>query len=499
MKKIPILLGLILTIVIGNAQNKSGNISVFGGGGMLVEFNGTAIPVTRQLFGNTPNYLFANGHSNICDSSTGKLLMLCNGYILFDTLGNIIENGDSLVPKKIYTHNTIPNSGITQGSLILPKGSSGLYYVFTPTITDSAYTTYITGGQNKVPFDLLQYHVVDMNANGGMGKVIQKNIELLSNVEMSKVGMMACRHANGYDWWLLKQALDTNMIYTFLVTKDTVVLDTIQGFPNPHFKFTDVVGQSCFSTDGTKYAYVQGNNSKLFIADFDRCYGILSNPKVVNIPIDSTTHPFYILDSTTTGVCFSPNDKYVYLSQAFHIWQFEYNELDSSLAWYKVKQGADTSMQQFANYGQLQRGIDNKIYIGKWGGTGTKNSVIDFPDLKGGACGFCRMCLRYDIPTGYGTNSLANMPDFNLGAIPICAPMGVKEIEKNRSVMIVFPNPTSSKFQIKNAKYQSKKELFNSVGQLIFTTKENELDVSRLSKGVYYIKCEGQSKKVIIE
>ncbi len=83
-----------------------------------------------------------------------------------------------------------------------------MYYIFTPAITDSNYDYYVVGNQNKVPFDLLQYHIVDMNANGGMGKLIQKNMSLLTNVEMAKVGMMACKHANGYDWWLLKQALN---------------------------------------------------------------------------------------------------------------------------------------------------------------------------------------------------------------------------------------------------------------------------------------------------
>ena len=67
------------------------------------------------------------------------------------------------------------------------------------------------------------------------------------------------------------------------------------------------------------------------------------------------------------------------------------------------------------------------------------------------------------------------------------------------SQLEIYPNPAISKFQIKNAKYQSKKELYNSVGQLILTTKENEIDVSRFAKGMYYLRCDGMSKKVIIE
>ncbi len=501
MKSTIIILLTILTYSVV-AQNKSAYTFIWGGGGVFARFAGdTSRPITGQLYSNNPPYIiFSKGSSNICDSSTSKLLMLSNGYVLYDTLGNIIENGDSLVPQKIYAHNVFPISGVTQGSLILPKGSNGLYYLFTPTISDSAYTFYVTngGGGGAVPYDLLQYHVVDMNANGGAGKVVQKNIPALTNVKMSKVGMMACRHANGYDWWLVKQAADTNMMYVFLVTADTVILKNVQGFSSPHFGYFDLVGQSCFSTDGSKYAYLQGDRPKLFVADFDRCYGVFSNPREFNIPVDSTTHPVWILDSSAIGVCFSPNDKFIYIAQDFHIYQLEYNEPDSLLAWSKIKKGADTILSQFAKYGQLYKGLDGRIYIGKFGGSGIANSVIDHPDLKGLACGFCARCLRCDT-SGYGTTAPSNMPDFNLGAIAVCPPLGVNIISRTQEELEVYPNPTNTKFQIKYQIPNSKKELFNSVGQLIFTTNKNEIDVSNYSKGVYYLRCGFQTKKIIIE
>ncbi|QLH45495.1 MAG: hypothetical protein HWD58_07720 [Bacteroidota bacterium] len=45
----------------------------------------------------------------------------------------------------------------------------------------------------------------------------------MSGKEMHKIGMMACRHANGRDWWLLKQGqYDTNQVIRFLVTPDSI-------------------------------------------------------------------------------------------------------------------------------------------------------------------------------------------------------------------------------------------------------------------------------------
>lgn len=433
--------------------------------------------------------------------------MFCNGYVLFDTTGNIIENGDSLVPFKIYTQNAFPASTLTQGSIILPKGSNGLYYVFTPTMTDSAYETYVVGQQPKVPFDLFQYHIVDMNANGGLGKVVQKNIPLLTNVEMSKTGMMACKHANGYDWWLLKQALDSNVIYTFLATKDNVVLDTIQRFPLPRFGYYDLAGQSCFGNKGDKYAFacggVNSNGAKLFIADFDRCYGILSNVKEIIQPLHNTNSYLDTLypgekDTLIRGLCFSPNDSFLYVSCGYNIYQYDYNVMDSSLAWYHIKNGMDTTFQQFAEYGQMQLAPDGRIYIGKRDGGGFSNSVIDKPNVKGIGCEFCRKCIRCD--TCDYTQSFANMPNFNLGALgSVCPPLGVHEVVKEKMDIVVYPNPSSDKTQIKNAKYQSKKELYNSVGQLMLATKENEIDVSRFTKGIYYLRCGFQTKKIILE
>ncbi|HMT34989.1 MAG TPA: hypothetical protein PKC41_03970, partial [Chitinophagaceae bacterium] len=342
-----------------SSQDKRGNTFIFGGGGIYATCTDTSKPLTGRLFTPPNNYSFLTSASNICDSATGQLLMLSQGMVLYDTSGNIIENGDTLVPSKMYNHNGYPSGWCTQGSLILPKGSNGLYYIFTPAITDSNYDYYVVGNQNKVPFDLLQYHIVDMNANGGMGKLIQKNMSLLTNVEMAKVGMMACKHANGYDWWLLKQALDTNMVYTFLVTKDTVLLDTIQGFAEPHFGYYDLWGQSCFSNDGSKYAFATGGgylNNKgahLFITDFDRCYGILSNIKEIYVPYDSSLTPNDIIfgpysDSLITGVCFSPNDSFLYVSRRYNLYQFDINQQDTSLSWKLIQHGPDTLYSIFS-------------------------------------------------------------------------------------------------------------------------------------------------------
>ena len=67
--------------------------------------------------------------------------------------------------------------------------------------------------------------------------------------------------------------------------------------------------------------------------------------------------------------------------------------------------------------------------------------------------------------------------------------------------MVVYPNPAYSKLYIKSDKRiaNSQKELYNSVGQMVLRTKKNEIDVSGLSKGMYYLRVENQVVKVVVE
>jgi hypothetical protein len=507
MRNILFLIVLISSHVIG--QNKMGNTWVFGINGQIASFLGdTSRPTTHQLFWswNSPNYpyIFAGGHSNICDSATGKILFLCNGMQVFDTLGNIIENGDSLVPSKFYKHNAYPGTTLTQSSLIIPKGNSGLYYVFIPTVSDSLYNA-IWAQQigNKAAFDLLLYHVVDMNANGGAGKVIEKNKVLLQNTELHKTMMQACRHSNGVDWWLLKQgAYGTNEIIRFLVTKDSIYGPYVQQFSEPAYGTNDQRGQFAFNKEGTKFAAVQCKTNKLFMADFDRCTGELSNANLFNIPIDSTGYPVLdnvnFRDSVSTGVCFSSNNLFVYISKQTNIYQFEYNLSDSALAWYVVKHGADTTWNAFENYGLLAKGPDDRIYIGKGNGGFKQFSVINSPNNKGAACGFCRKCFRVDNALG-GLNSPPNMPDYTLGpSNTTCWPLATPTIEKNNETLFVYPNPSHTTFYFKN-KTGHRKYLYNTLGQLIRTTTSNEMDIRGLHPGVYYVQCDGETRKVIVE
>jgi hypothetical protein len=166
----------------------------------------------------------------------------------------------------------------------------------------------------------------------------------------------------------------------------------------------------------------------------------------------------------------------------------------------------DTFFNKFQHYDASYFGADGKLYIGNFGGGSKQMSRIDNPDVKGAGCNFCPRCLRLD---SLGIYAMAGtppcMPNYSLGA-DSCWPVGIVQHLKESNLFEVYPNPSSIKLYIKftSANHtrqgqNEKKELYNSVGQLLFTTKENEMDVSKYSSGIYYLRVANTVKKIVIE
>jgi hypothetical protein len=375
---------------------------------------------------------------------------------------------------------------------------SNIYYFITPAMSDSVYNDcYNNGGDCH--FDLLLYNVIDMNANNGAGKVVKRMIPALEKGNLRKTQMMACRHANGKDWWLLKNEGDSANVHTFLFTQDSVYDKGTQLFNQIYWDIWDGRGQSVFNSVGSQFSTVsQGTlEGYVFIADFDRCYGTLSNPKVIQMPEGSQYNPndASLKERKAVGLAYSPNGQFLYVISVKNIYQYDLQDN----TWFHVA-GLDTTAQQFTDYETAYLAPDSKLYIGNWAGTCKQMSRIDNPNVKGAGCNFCPKCLRFDTLTGYTRASTPPcMPNYGLGS-KVCYPEGLLNPPKeDLNAIEVFPNPSTTIFEVRGSMKGSKKELYNSVGQLVLSTKENEIDVKYLPKGLYYLKVENQTKKVIVE
>jgi hypothetical protein len=473
-------------------------------------FNGTQKPTTDSFVKTTSPHPTdqIGGGSNICDSN-GNLILFTDGFKLYDNNLNYIDNGDSLTPPKFAAY--YGTNIYSQSSLFLPFPNHQ-YYLFTPTVSDVEWDTKIASN-TRIHYDLLLYHKIDMNANNGSGKVVKKGVPLLENVVLNKTNMMACKHGDGINWWLFKQAWDTNMVYKFLVTADSIYDYGVQCFPIINLGWGDYSGQTMFNQQGTKYAacirtagsiYDSAaivNNipvlGKFFVADFDRCSGVLSNPKVFQSKVASCHNPLTpnCLENFTQGLCFSPNGRFIYVTDYSNIKQLDLWDTDTNTQWSLIAE-MDTTWNAFQTYSSIYPGPDGRIYVGNWNGFSNAMSAILFPDNKGAACGWSPKYLRFK---NIGVDALPCMPNYHLGKLPGCATVGVSSYYSSKEEFEVYPNPSSTKIVVRCRMSDVRKELYNSIGQLILSTKENEIDVHNLSRGIYYLKVGNVSRKLVVE
>ncbi|MFM2386090.1 MAG: hypothetical protein RL660_847 [Bacteroidota bacterium] len=505
-----------------NAQNKRGNIWLSGGfGGQIIFAGDTSRPTTRFMYNtSTPNVgkIGLNvGHSNICDSATGKLLFFCNGARIFDTTGAVMPDGDSLCSPYCFNQGT--GYQLFNQSIILPKEGT-TYYVFNTNFTDSSivYEASLPPGGNLCGEEL-RYHVVDMAARNGLGIVTQRNAIACSTLCIKPSGLHAVRHANGQDWWLLMQGNGRHLtIDSFVVTRFLVSPSGISG-PYEQNLGTDSAsgiyeaGWMDFTPDGKRWLF--GTDNAFAYGSFDRCTGLISNFTFRQNSVDSfysnlfDTTKFYDSpktgDYSSFGACWSPSGRLIYIVKRLSLYQFDTYAADSASAWHRLMGKDTTDVQTFTETATARRGPDGRVYIGTWlGGTYGHSAwqVIDRPDSIGTACSVQVRGLRPGPPlynTGYLVG-IPNMPNYSLGADPEynpnCWPTFVAEYTAKHAPLQVYPNPNTGLFTLHhtttNNQY-SQYSIYNLHGALVQQGAlslggSTFIDFSKQACGMYIVK-----------
>jgi hypothetical protein len=337
-------------------------------------FNSTNVPDTAIIPINYPiPVLGYEGLSEAWDSN-GNMLFYTNGALIGNTTFGMMENGDSLTDSIIY--NTSVSMPAFQSNLILRKKDSE-YYVFNYSESDSLNEAGIGAP------DRLYYSIVDMSANGGLGKVTSKKKIAYKGV-FGNNRLTACRHANGRDWWLIHQGLNNDEYFKYLVTPDSVYPPVIQHLGSGNFIHDFFAAQSSFSADGSKFATtcVIG---PLEIFDFDRCSGTFSFLDSITIPSD-TFYQGTIFVGGGNGCCFSESGHFLYVSRSPKIIQYDMHA--ANIAQSATVVGVYDTSQQFNYFNEMYRAPSGQIIIDEWNGTGTKLHAIDSPEVQGVGCHF---------------------------------------------------------------------------------------------------------------
>ncbi|MCX6275725.1 MAG: T9SS type A sorting domain-containing protein [Bacteroidetes bacterium] len=473
------------------------------------------------------NSTWCFGDSSGIDFSSGSPVLFTSGV---KSRGSCISMSDSLghLLFSSYTRATIPGNTTlvkNRDGIVMPNGGNvvgGGWYqelVAIPMPNDTnQYYLFTVGVTNSFG---LYYSIIDMRLDSGRGAVSQKNIQL-QNYQADDC-VMAIKHGNGRDWWILSRRWDTsnNDFYQYLISSSGISNVIIQNVGTPSingfYHFT-------FSKDGTKMvATTAAGLIELFY--FDRCTGIIMYDQTI-IQEATSNYPFYFFSE------FSPSGRYLYISSqtdgtVSYLLQFDLQAPD-------IFNSADTLWTYATTtyaIGAVKLASDDKIYVASCWYDGinfpypypdtifnTVNnnlSVINYPDSPGVACGFTP--FSFNLGAGRCYWGLPNNPDYELGAVvnSMCDTVtGVQsnKYEVSRQELHVFYHPGWQIAFINAEGLTGKKfnlQVFDLFGRVIYHDEGSlnseyytkDLNCDGFAKGMYIVTLQtgpvGQGEKLV--
>ena len=185
MTKRLLLILLYCHLALFSLAQQQGNIWYFGNNAGL-DFSG---PTPAAITGGQINT--NEGEATISDGN-GNLLFYTDGVKIWNRNHGVMQNGTGL----------LGNFSSTQSAIIVPKiNDLSFYYVFT--VDELGHP----GGLN--------YSLVDMTLDGGLGAVTVKNVQLQTPVCEK---LTAVKHCNGKDIWVIVHGVNSNAFYAYLLT-----------------------------------------------------------------------------------------------------------------------------------------------------------------------------------------------------------------------------------------------------------------------------------------
>jgi hypothetical protein len=376
---------------------------------------------------------FGPDNISICDRN-GNFMFASNGIVIVGKDYNIIENGEGLNPGEVYDSWKNYSYPCAQCMVVLPHfNQDSLYNLIHLRVLRNAYSS----------ADLMLHTEIDMRQNNGKGKVTKKN-EVILQDSMTYGNLSAVKHGNGRDWWIFQPERATN--------GHRMVLFTPEGFQpalrqeaGPVYGDLEGLGQAAFSPDGTKYARYEYFHD-LHLYDFDRCTGLLSNHRAVEIRDNADTFRL------AGGLAFSPNSRFLYVSSFNHLYQFDTEAPDLAVS--KILVGIYDGFQSpYSTYFFMQQlGPDGKIYMSAPNGVNMLH-VIHRPDSLGQACDFEQHGI---ITPTYIIYGMPHFPNYRLGAwegshcdtIKLTPPPPPTDTVSCERAGEVFPNPAGEAFTL---------------------------------------------------
>lgn len=299
--------------------------------------------------------------------SAGNLLLYTNGIRIFNKNRQLMEGGDTINPGQVWKNSEAYGYVTLYPVVALPlPGSDGIHYLF--------HSDVVNGGNVSFSYTKhFYYTIIDLNANGGLGKVLAKNQVLMDGEIMFPAFV---KHGNGRDWWIMGMQRADTRHYLYLLDPQGIKGPFIQDI-GPPFLPTEYEGENLFSENGALFLRHDAA-SALRLYDFDRCTGTLSNLRI--IPYQEPLHSAF--------AAFSPNNRFLYLSRPGLAWSLDLEAADLSSSFDSISVWENNFLPTYpwsTVLGINQLGPDGKIYWSNWLSPTQALNVMHRPDLPGDA------------------------------------------------------------------------------------------------------------------
>ena len=308
----------------------------------------------------------------------------------------------------------------------------------------------------------MSYSYIDMELDGGLGDVVEKNVKIDSNSYISSY-LTSIHHANGEDWWVINPDSGKNIFHTFLISESGITSMESQLMSNiPISERASARGEAKFSPDGKMYCYFNRYDG-LFLYDFDRFTGLLSNARHIDVIVP--------LESIIASCEFSPDSRYLYWVESAFVYQLDTwaDDLEDSML--LIGENNFNPDPFPSSFFSTTLGPDCKIYI-RGGSSALSFHVIHKPNERGAACDFVQQGIT--LPFFSSTGSFPNFPRFRVDEEEKCDPSistFVGETVYWRRDMTVFPNPAIDRITIDLPEAYARGEVYvvDMKGQIVMT------------------------------
>lgn len=399
-----------------------------------------------------------------------------NGDLLFYSNGGNSPTAPGIIGAIWNANHQIMENGILgdssgcisslQGAVAFPADvdtihrlTTSVYYIFMRDCVESSFAIpYFNSG--------LTYCVIDMDANNGLGKVVSKNNTVLpfqtsGDIRTDHEPVAAILNGNNDGWWVFSYNADT--LYSIEVNAS--------GIGNYHSR-AEGVGTIIFSP--SRDHVVVGNQ----LYDFDAITGDLS----------------FNMSLSESAFAFSSNGKILYGLGSGLLDQYDLtasNIFDSKTT---IGSGAIAS--------NIYLAPDARIYLFNTDGTSLPG-VIECPNTLGPSCGLSMSSIY--LGGRQSGDVFTNIPANFLYQDGIDCNLSVSSYDNQSATFEVYPNPTNGLFTILVNKLEKSKsfKILSVEGKVVFSgmikEQKEQIDLSSLQEGVYFVEVMGQQKCVIIQ